>query len=146
MFDVEETMITLLGTAVVLAGMTFGVSNANANPCVDNGFCILFDGNGNLDAVSPAKTHIITTPSGNINFYCKTDVTPSSSGTAAHFDFSSTHDFCFNGCAETPLPYRLDHQIPLQGFRRSLTGTHSNDYPPSLQGTRRADRLRRVVA
>ncbi|MDQ6702062.1 MAG: hypothetical protein M3Z96_02615 [Pseudomonadota bacterium] len=83
-------MKKLLGTAVVFAGMAFGVSTANANPFIEPGLCVLFDGNGGLGTVTPARTHIVVTPSGNVNAFCKADVTPSSSGTAAHFDFSST--------------------------------------------------------
>jgi hypothetical protein len=94
-------MKKLLGLAVAVAGMTFGVSNASANPCVGVGSCVLFDGNGLLDLTSPVTTHIVTTPSGNINFWCKGDVTPPPNG-AAHFDFSSTGFSCFLGCPVTP--------------------------------------------
>jgi len=40
-------MKKLLGTAAVLAGMTFGVSIASANPAIDCG-CTLFLRNGTL--------------------------------------------------------------------------------------------------
>jgi hypothetical protein len=84
-------MKTLLATAAVLAGMTFGVSLANAN---------LFDGNGNLGQATGARTHIVCTPSGNVNAFCKADVTPPSSGKTAQFDFSSKKDFCFVVCPD----------------------------------------------
>jgi hypothetical protein len=93
-YNEEETMKALLGSVVVFAGMTFGVSIANANPSIFPGGCVLSDGNGNFGTATGARTHIVCTPSGNINAFCKADVTPPSSGTAAHFDFSSTNDFC----------------------------------------------------
>jgi hypothetical protein len=37
----EEVMKTLLGTAVVLAGLTFGVSNAFANPAIGCGCSVV---------------------------------------------------------------------------------------------------------
>ena len=91
-------MKKILGLAVAVTGITFGVSIANANPTIFPGGCVLFDGNGNLGLASGARTHIVCTPSGNVNAFCKADVTPSSSGTAAHFDSSSTGFRCFVVC------------------------------------------------
>jgi hypothetical protein len=91
-------MKKLLGLALVVAGMTFGGSIASANPTIFPGGCDLFDGNGVLGQATGARTHIVCTPSGNVNAFCKADVTPSSSGTAAHFDISSTGFRCFIVC------------------------------------------------
>jgi hypothetical protein len=102
MYNEEETMKALLGSVVVFAGMTFGVSIANANPVIFPGGCVLFDGNGVLGMATGARTHIVCTPSGNVNAFCKADVTPSKSGTAAHFDFSSTNNFCTIVCPTGP--------------------------------------------
>lgn len=98
-------MKKLLGTAVLFAAVTFGVSNASANPCVSEGFCRLFDGNGNFTSGNDVKTHIEITPSGIVNFWCKADVTKPSSGNAAIFNFTSTKgEFCFLGCDSFGIP------------------------------------------
>jgi hypothetical protein len=91
-------MKTLLGSVVVFAGITFGVSIANANPLIFPGGCVLSDGNGNFGSATGARTHIVCAPSGNVNAFCKADVTPPSSGKAAHFDFGSTGFRCSIVC------------------------------------------------
>jgi hypothetical protein len=39
-----------------------------------------------------------------------------------------------------------DHEVSLQRAGRRVAGADMNDYPAGVQGTRRPDRLRRVVA
>ena len=100
-------MKKLLGLAVVVAGLTFGVSAqalpGNVNPVIFPGGCILLDGNGGVGPATGARTHIVCTPSGNVNAFCKADVTPPNSGTAAHFDFGSTGFGCFIVCPTGPV-------------------------------------------
>jgi hypothetical protein len=74
-FDMEGVMKTLLGTAVVLAGLTFGVSNAFANPAIGCG-CNLVDRSGNVGTFNfPSLEHeeITLAESGNIEANCKID-------------------------------------------------------------------------
>jgi hypothetical protein len=91
-------MKKLLGSIVVVSGMTFGVSIARESTTISPGGCDLFDGNGKLGMATGARTHIVCTPSGNVNAFCKADVTPPSGGTAAHFDNGSTGLPCFIVC------------------------------------------------
>jgi hypothetical protein len=91
-------MKKLLGTAAVLAGMTFGVSNASANPCISGGFCRLIDVNGSIVGTADVKATIVTTPSGNVNATCHGDVPGPG---AARFTSDSPQTkgfFCFLGC------------------------------------------------
>ena len=55
-------------------------------------------GMANLGWQPVARTHIVCTPSGNVNAFCKGNVIPPSSGTAAHFDNGSTGIPCFIAC------------------------------------------------
>ena len=91
-------MKTLLGTAVVLAGLTFGVSNAFANPFIGCGCGIVLRG------ISPPFTvatfnvpgieeeDITVAESGNIDAKCKVDL---GTGEQTTFDNQSTGDSCF---------------------------------------------------
>jgi hypothetical protein len=98
----EKTMKVLLGSAAVVAATIFGASYANANPAIFPGGFVLADGNGGFGTSTGAKTHIVCTPSknGNVNAFCKADVTPPSSGTATHFDFISTKFICTITCPD----------------------------------------------
>src|SRR5215469_2224235 len=78
----EGGMKTLLGTAVVLAGLTFGVSNAFANPSIGCG-CSIVDRNKMVVLFNfPQLEHeeITLTESGNINADCKLDLPPPPNG------------------------------------------------------------------
>src|ERR1700741_4880247 len=71
----EGVMKTLLGTAVVLAGLTCGVSNAYANPAIGCG-CALVDRMGHVSTFNfPDLEHeeITLAESGNIEANCKID-------------------------------------------------------------------------
>ena len=75
-FDMEGAMKTLLGAAVVLAGLTFGVSSASANPSIGCG-CAIVLRNGTVATFNfPDLEHeeITLTESGNINADCKIDL------------------------------------------------------------------------
>jgi hypothetical protein len=75
-FDTEEVMKTLLGTAVVLAGLTFGVSNAFAHPSIGCG-CSIIERNGNVATFNfPDLEHeeITLSERGNVNANCKVDL------------------------------------------------------------------------
>ena len=68
-------MKTLLGTAVVLAGLTFGVSNAFAHPSIGCG-CKIIDRLGHLETLDfPDVEHeeITLSESGNVEATCKVD-------------------------------------------------------------------------
>jgi hypothetical protein len=70
-------MKTLLGTAVVLAGLTFGVSNAFANPAIGCGCnIVLRDGTTVVPFNVPGLEHeeITVAESGNIDANCKVDL------------------------------------------------------------------------
>lgn len=54
--------------------------------------CGMLDGNSSF--VFTDSSRVVITPSGNGNLVCKADVTPSSSGGAARFDFDSTGLLC----------------------------------------------------
>ena len=45
-------------------------------------------------------------------------------------------------CFSPPLPHRLDHEVSLQSAGRRIARPDTDDYPASLQRTRRADRVR----
>jgi hypothetical protein len=93
----EGVMKTLLGTAVVLAGLTFGVSNAFANPFIGCGCGIVLRG------ISPPFTvatfnfpgieeeDITVAESGNIDAKCKVDL---GTGPQQTFDNSNTGFTC----------------------------------------------------
>jgi hypothetical protein len=87
-------------TAVVLA---LGASAALADPAfvIRQELCVLLDGDGNVVATTDIQ-QVVTTQSanGNVNAQCDADVSPASSGRAAHFDFSSTGLLCV---FETPF-------------------------------------------
>jgi hypothetical protein len=103
----EETMKKLLGLAVAFAGITFAASNANAHPCISGGFCRLINGNGVVEGGTEIKTHIVTTPSGNINATCHGDVTPPPGPGAVRVTTDSPQTkgfFCFLGCDLTAMP------------------------------------------
>ena len=87
-------MKTLLGTAVVLAGLTFGVSNAFANPAIGCG-CEVVLRNGTVATFNfPFLEHedITLSESGNIDANCKLDLGP---GTETTFDITNTGFLCF---------------------------------------------------
>jgi hypothetical protein len=87
-------MKTLLGTAVVLAGLTFGVSNAFANPSIGCG-CSIVLRNGSVATFNfPHLEHedITLAESGNIDANCKVDL---GSGAQTTFDNANTGFFCF---------------------------------------------------
>src|SRR6267378_2283737 len=72
----EGVMKTLLGTAVVLAGLTFGVSNAFANPAIGCG-CSVVTRTGAVATFNfPDLEHedITLAESGNIDANCKLDL------------------------------------------------------------------------
>jgi hypothetical protein len=84
MFDEETTMKTFIGTAVVLVGTMFGVSNAMANPSVGCG-CSFVLRNGTSVATFFFGTglehvEITLTESGNVNADCKVDLASASGG------------------------------------------------------------------
>jgi len=93
-------MKVLLGSAAVVAATIFGASYANANPAIFPGGCVLADGNGGFGTSTGAKTHIVCAPSGIVDAFCKADVTPPSSGTAAQFDSRSTGFVCTITCPD----------------------------------------------
>jgi hypothetical protein len=104
----EGGMKTLLGTAVVLAGLTFGVSNAFANPSVGCG-CSIVDRNKNVVAyVFPTLEHeeVTVTESGNINADCKVDLP---SGDEKTWNFANTGFLCFLN-PSTGIPGTTDWQ------------------------------------
>jgi hypothetical protein len=79
----------------VIAG---GIPIAQADPAVvvrSNGGCTLFDGNGAMVSGTSFKGTFTQSNNGNATVQCSGDVTPSSSGHAAHFDFASTGIHCF---------------------------------------------------
>jgi len=86
----EEGMKTLLGTAVVLAGLTFGVSDAFSNPFIGCGCGIVMRGNAPPFTVAtfsfPGIEHeeVTVTESGNINADCKVDL-----GSGSQMTFNS---------------------------------------------------------
>ena len=85
-------MKTLLGAAVVLAGLTFGVSSAFANPSIGCG-CAIVLRNGTVATFNfPDLEHeeITLTESGNINANCKLDL---GSGAQTTFDNANTPGF-----------------------------------------------------
>jgi hypothetical protein len=95
MFDEETTMKTFIGTAVVLVGTMFGVSNAMANPSVGCG-CSFVLRNGTSVATFFFGTglehvEITLTESGNVNADCKVDL---GSGQAVNLDKSNTGFNC----------------------------------------------------
>ncbi len=87
-------MKTLLGTAVVLAGLTFGVSNAFANPAIGCGCTVLLR-NG-IPAIFnfPALEHeeVTVAESGNIDANCKVDL---GTGAQTTFNNANTNFSCF---------------------------------------------------
>jgi len=91
-------MKTLLGTAVVLAGLTFGVSDAFSNPFIGCGCGIVMRGNAPPFTVAtfsfPGIEHeeVTVTESGNINADCKVDLGP---GPQQTFNFENTGFHCF---------------------------------------------------
>lgn len=88
-------MKTLIGTAVVLVGTMFGVSNAIAHPAVGcgcsfvlrNGSVATFFFGGGLE-----HEEITLAESGNINADCKVDL--GSSSPAVNFNFQNTGFEC----------------------------------------------------
>jgi hypothetical protein len=93
-FEMEEGMKTLLGTAMVVAGLTFGVSNAFANPSIGCG-CNIVLRNGNVATFNfPSLEHeeITLTESGNVNADCKVDL---GTGPQTTFNFENTGFPCF---------------------------------------------------
>jgi hypothetical protein len=48
-------------------------------------------------------------------------------------------------CFSPPLPHRLDHEVSLQSAGRRIARPDTYDYQASLQRTRSADRVRRIV-
>ena len=91
-------MKTPLGTAVVLAGLTFGVSNAFANPSIGCGCNIVLRGNGPSFTVAtfnfPGIEHELITvaESGNIEANCKVDL---GTGAQQTFNNANTGFLCF---------------------------------------------------
>jgi hypothetical protein len=86
-------MKTLLGTAVVLAGLTFGVSNAFAHPSIGCG-CAFIDRNGHLAIFNfPDVEHeeITLSESGNLDANCKIDF---GKGQQETFNNQNTGDSC----------------------------------------------------
>jgi hypothetical protein len=84
----------LLALAAAAGGTVLVVSPASADGAVviDDAGCGLLDGDGGF-AVADSD-HAVVTPSGNGVLKCKAEVTPPSSGQAAHFDFGSTGLLC----------------------------------------------------
>ena len=88
-------MKTLLGTAVVLAGLTFGVSNAFANPSIGCGCNIVMrDGITVVGFSFPGIEHqeVTVSESGNINADCKVDL---GAGAQTTLNFANTGFMCF---------------------------------------------------
>src|SRR5215472_4716815 len=89
----EEVMKTFLGTAVVLAGLTFGVSNAFAHPSIGCG-CAIFVRTGHLGIFNfPDLEHeeITLSESGNVEANCKIDF---AKGQEQTFNNQNTGDTC----------------------------------------------------
>jgi hypothetical protein len=90
-------MKKLLGIAIVAAGMTFGVSNASANPQIGCG-CSVILRNGTVatfsDVTSVEELKIRVAESGNVLAQCQVDLGP---GTAPQqtFNFANTGFSCF---------------------------------------------------
>jgi hypothetical protein len=81
-------MKTLLGTAVVVAGMTFGVSHAFAHPAIGCG-CDIVSRVGVVSTYSGKNVEHIEktyTESGKVNANCKVDLGP---GAQVSFDTNS---------------------------------------------------------
>jgi hypothetical protein len=81
-------MKTLLVTAVVVAGMTFGVSHAFAHPAIGCG-CEIVLRNGKVAVLLGNQTEdrkVNYTESGNVNAFCKVDLGP---GAQISFDTKS---------------------------------------------------------
>jgi hypothetical protein len=91
----EGVMKTLLGTAVVLAGLTFGVSNAFANPAIGCG-CSVVDRAGNVatyDFPFLEQEDVTVAESGNIDAKCKVDL---GAGAQTTWNNTNTNGFsCF---------------------------------------------------
>jgi hypothetical protein len=102
--DFEHGIIfLLLGLALAVAGMTFSVSNASANPTIGIGCsCGLFLRNGSFatfTASAREKILIRYAESGDVNAHCQVDL---GSGSRVTFDASSTGFPCFvDGVATT---------------------------------------------
>ena len=87
-------MKVLLGTAAVVAGMTFVASYAHANPSISCS-CAIVLRNGQVSSFSGASVEhveITRTESGNVNANCKVDLP---SGQQQTWDFGSTGFLCF---------------------------------------------------
>jgi hypothetical protein len=89
-----EPMKKLLGLAVAVAGMSFGVSNASANPAIGTGTggicgCNIILRNGtvaNFSGSSVEEILIRRAESGNVNAHCQVDL---GSGPQVTFDTNS---------------------------------------------------------
>jgi hypothetical protein len=97
MFDEETTMKTFIGTAVVLAGTMFGVSNSMANPSVGCGCSFVLRDHKTVAAfffgTGLEHEEITLTESGNVNADCKVDLGRNSQ--AVNLDKSNTGFNCF---------------------------------------------------
>jgi len=101
-------MKKLLGLAVAVAGMTFGVSNASANPTIGIGCsCGLFLRNGSFATFTgSAREEILIryAENGNVNAHCQVDL---GSGPQVTFDATSTGFPCFVDGVRPPTGKRF---------------------------------------
>jgi hypothetical protein len=97
MFDEETTMKTFIGTAVVLVGTMFGVSNSMANPSIGCGCSFVLTNQRSVAAfffgTGLEHEEITLTESGNVNADCKVDLT-NPTGKAVNLDKSNTGFNC----------------------------------------------------
>jgi hypothetical protein len=96
-YNEEEPKKKLLGLAVAVAGMTFGVSNASANPQIGCGCTVLLRTGVPAtfsDVTSVEELKIRVAESGDVLAQCQVDLGP---GTAPQqtFNFANTGFNCF---------------------------------------------------
>lgn len=107
----KKGLILSLSTLLILGAIAFAFvamhSTAapkahadNAAVVINDISCTLLDGNGNF--ASADDSHVVINHDGSM-IKCSADVTPSATGHAAHFDFSSTGLQCSTTAAITAV-------------------------------------------
>jgi hypothetical protein len=116
-------MKPLLGTAVVLAGLTFGVSNAFAHPTIGCG-CSIIDRNGHIATFNfPDLEHeeITVSESGNIDANCKVDL---GTGPQETFNNGNTGFSCVLAGSNGPITTTTDWQEVISASGQTTIQCH----------------------
>ncbi len=91
--NLKKSLVVAASFAALIAG---AISVAQAGPAAVSRAegCGLLDGNGVGQLGTNSKITFTQNPNGNATFQCRADVTPATSGGAAHFDLDSTGYEC----------------------------------------------------